>query len=90
MNLPASFEVEVLGQYGHLMVVMPAPGLLSAAKLARCESRDIEDVAWWIKERALSMEDIRAAIATLPNASQREAASENILLAELIVVRDHK
>jgi hypothetical protein len=90
VNLPASFEVEVLGQYGHLMVVMPAPGLLSAAKLARGESRDIEDVAWWIKERALSMEDIRAAIATLPNASQREAASENILLAELIVVRDHK
>jgi hypothetical protein len=90
VDLPASFDVEVLGQYGKLIVVMPAPELLSAAKLVRGEPRDIEDVAWWVKERALSTEDIRAAIATLPNASQREAASENIFLAELVIVRDRK
>ncbi len=69
---------------------MPAPALLSAAKLARGEPRDIEDVAWWIKERALSLDDIKAAIATLPNPSQRAAAGENIVLADLVVARERK
>ena len=90
VDLPANFEVEVLGQYGSLTVVMPDPTLLSAAKLARGDPRDIEDVAWWVKERALTLDEIKAAIGTLPNTSQQEAASENIVMVELVVARETK
>jgi hypothetical protein len=68
-------------------ICLSAPTLLSAAKLARGEPRDIEDVAWWIKERALSLDDIKAAITTLPDTSQRMAATENVVLADLVVAR---
>jgi hypothetical protein len=62
---------------------MPEPALLSAAKLVRGDPRDIEDVAWWIKERALDLEKIRAAVGSLPEPLQRETAGENVLLVEL-------
>jgi hypothetical protein len=83
VRLPQDFRVEIVGQYGALTVAMPEPALLSAAKLARGDPRDIEDVAWWAKERALNLDDIRAAIGSLPEPFQREAAGENILLVEL-------
>lgn len=85
VRLPVDFEVEVLGRYGKLTVVMPSPALLSAAKLARGDERDIEDIAWWIKERAISLDDIREAVGTLPDQSQREVADENMVLVELLV-----
>jgi hypothetical protein len=84
VNLPKDFRVEVLGEYGALKVAMPEPALLSATKLVRGDPRDIEDVTWWIKERALSLADIRAAIGMLPDSSQREIAGENVVLVELV------
>jgi len=69
---------------------MPDPALLSAAKLVRGDPRDIEDVAWWVKERALDLDEIRAAIGSLPDASQRESARENIFLVELVVANGRK
>ena len=33
----------------------------------------------------MSLDEIRAAIGSLPDASQREAANENIVLVELVV-----
>jgi hypothetical protein len=86
VRLPPEFEVEVLGQYGNLTVAMPPPALLSAAKLARGDERDIEDVAWWIKERALTLDDIREAVGTLPDHHQREVADGNMVLVGLFVV----
>jgi hypothetical protein len=56
VKLPQDFKVEILGQYGKLTVAMPDPALLSAAKLVRGDPRDIEDVAWWVKERALDLD----------------------------------
>jgi hypothetical protein len=76
--------VEVVGDFGNLRVVMPAPSLLVAAKLARGTPRDVEDAAWWMGERALTTEDIRAAIGALPDPVQRETASENAVLVELV------
>jgi len=90
VKLPVDFQVEILGQFGVLTVAMPAPALLSAAKLVRGDARDIEDVAWWVKERALQMDEIRVAIGSLPDLSQREAASENIVLVELIVAGERR
>jgi hypothetical protein len=87
VNLPSGFGVELIGQYGNLRVVMPDPALLSAAKLVRATPRDVEDVAWWIKERALTVDDIKAAIGALPDPVQRETATENVVLVELIASR---
>jgi hypothetical protein len=71
---------------------MPEPALLSALKLVRGDPRDIEDVAWWVKQRALDLAAIRSAANSLPDLSQREAAGENLVLVELIVAaeRDSK
>jgi hypothetical protein len=67
---------------------MPEPALLSAAKLVRADPRDIEDVAWWVKERALDSSQIKAAVDSLPDASDRETAAENMLLVELFVAKE--
>jgi hypothetical protein len=90
VKLPEDLQVDILGQYGALTVAMPAAALLSAAKLARGEPRDIEDVAWWIKEQALDLGDIRAAIGLLPDATQRENAHENIVFVELLAPTNGK
>ncbi len=50
----------------------------------------MEDIAWWVRERALDLDEIRAAISSLPDATQREAASENIFLVELVVADERK
>jgi hypothetical protein len=63
---------------------MPQPALHAAAKLVRGDPRDIGDVAWWSKERALGLDEIKAAIGSLPDQSQREAAGENIILVGLV------
>ena len=90
VRLPHDLKLEVLGRFGALTVVMPEPALLSAAKLARGEPRDIEDVAWWMKERALSIDEISAAVGSLPDRSQREAAGDNIILVGLLAAREGK
>jgi len=83
VKLPRNFNIEILGKYGALTVAMPEPALLSATKLVRGDPRDIEDVAWWAKERALDLDDIRAAVGSLPDPFQRQTADENMLLVEL-------
>jgi hypothetical protein len=88
VKLPADFKLDILGRYGALTVAMPEPALLSAAKLVRGDPRDIEDVAWWVKERALDLDAIRAAVSALPDASQREVAGGNVILVELIVTKE--
>lgn len=88
VNLPADFKIEVLGEYGSLKVAMPDAALLSAAKLVRGDPRDVEDVTWWMKERALRLDDIRAAIDVLPDSAQRETAGENLILVELVTASE--
>lgn len=88
VNLPKDFKVEILGEYGALKVAMPEPALLSATKLVRGDPRDVEDVTWWIKERALGLAEIRAAVDMLPDSSQREIAGENMVLVELVTASE--
>ena len=38
-----------------------------------------------MKERALSLDDIREAVGTLPDETQREVADGNMILVELLV-----
>ncbi len=88
VKLPDDFRVEILGEYGALKVAMPEAALLSATKLVRGDPRDVEDVAWWIKERALNLAEIRAAVNVLPDSSQREIAAENMVLVELVTASE--
>jgi hypothetical protein len=88
VNLPKDFNVEILGEYGMLKVAMPDAALLSAAKLVRGAPRDVEDVTWWIKERALNLDAIRSAVETLPDSMQRETAGENLILVELVIASE--
>jgi hypothetical protein len=67
---------------------MPDAALLSAAKLVRGDPRDVEDVTWWVKERALGLDEIRAAVDMLPDSSQRELAGENLILVELVTASE--
>jgi len=85
VNLPDDFEIDVLGRFGALTLAMPKPAVLVAAKLVRGDQRDIEDIAWWAKERALDLDEVRAAVATLPNGLQREVAADNIVLVGLMI-----
>jgi len=58
---------------------MPSPELLVAAKLVRASETDIQDVTWWMRERALDVDDVTTAIGTLPNVRDRETATENLI-----------
>ena len=48
--LPAEFPVLVLGEFGRLFVLSPEPALLVALKLARGNSQDMADAAWWVAD----------------------------------------
>ena len=84
VKIPRDFELETIGRYGNLNVVMPPPEIIAAAKLVRGSEIDLQDVAWWIGQRGLDASDIEAAIDLFPNSRNREAAQENIVLASLV------
>ncbi|MFC3694629.1 DUF6036 family nucleotidyltransferase [Chenggangzhangella methanolivorans] len=90
VQLPNDFETETIGRYGQLIVIMPTPDLLAAAKLVRSSPADVQDVVWWVKQRGIDLSDIELAIKKLPRPSDREAASENLVFVELTTSREHK
>lgn len=84
---PEHFAVERIGRFGRLTVVMPAPALIVATKLARGLDSDIEDATWWVRERRLTVEAVNAAIDSIPQPENRDAARENVVLIKLAVER---
>ncbi|MBF0333786.1 MAG: hypothetical protein HQL40_09085 [Alphaproteobacteria bacterium] len=84
---PERFAVEKLGRFGNLTLVMPPPGLIVATKLARGWESDLEDAAWWIRERRLSDADIESGIAAIPQPENQDAARENLFLVQLVAGR---
>ena len=84
VKLPREFELEIIGRYGNLTVVMPPPEIIAAAKLVRGSEVDFQDVAWWVGQRGLDASDIEAAIDLFPNPRDREAARENIVVVSLV------
>lgn len=82
--LPKKFETESLAQYGNLNLVMPAPAILSAAKLVRANENDIRDVVWWIKSRNIKTRQIGEAIDQFPESGDKETAKENMVFIKLI------
>ena len=84
---PDHFAAERIGRFGNLTLVMPPPALIVATKLARGLESDIEDAAWWMRERDLPVAAIEAAIALIPQPDNREAARENLILIQLVARR---
>ena len=84
VSFPKEFEPEILAQFGNLTLVMPPPSLIAAAKLQRGSRSDIDDIVWWLKERAIGLDEIDSAIASLPKKASRDMAIENMLLVRLI------
>ncbi len=84
VRLPIGFDHETIGRFGELTIVMPPPGVIVAAKLVRGSDLDIQDVVWWVRQRRLQLGEIEAAVQSLPDPRDREAASENIALIKLI------
>src|SRR5258708_5463203 len=58
---------------------MPEPALLAALKLGRGQPQDFHDVRWWMTERGLALEDVRAANGTLPAPAARNRAARGIV-----------
>jgi len=85
VSLPSDLAVEIIAQFGSLTVAMVSPALIAARKLTRADDRDIEDIVWWVRQRALEMTDVAHAIETLPREIDRETARDNMVLIELIV-----
>ena len=82
--LPKNFETETLAQFGNLKLVMPAPAILSAAKLVRANENDIRDVVWWIRHRNIKEHQINHAINNFPDPSDKEIAKENMVFVRLV------
>jgi len=80
---PDRFPVERIGRFGKLTVVMPLPSMIVATKLARALDSDIEDAAWWMRQRNLSVDAIESAIDQIPQPENRTAARENLVLVQL-------
>ena len=90
VRLPDNIDLETIGVFGNLTVVMPKPEIIVAAKLVRGSEVDLQDVAWWVKERNLAASDIETAASMLPNERDREAALENLVFVRLTASRDFK
>jgi hypothetical protein len=83
VRLPENFDVDVVGRFGKLAVVMPKPSVLVAAKLTRGSEIDIEDAVWWVTRSGMETKELEAAIGQLPRARDRETALENLVLVRL-------
>ncbi|MCW3783022.1 DUF6036 family nucleotidyltransferase [Defluviimonas salinarum] len=81
--LPKQFETEVYGRFGNLTVTLPPPELIIATKLARASVSDLEDTSWWVANSDVTLERIAAAIGKIPQAENRETATENLVLVEI-------
>lgn len=84
VSLPADLTLETIARFGDLTVAMPEPAVIAAAKLTRASERDIEDVVWWVRHRALTTPDLEAAVARLPRVADRETASENLVVVRVV------
>jgi hypothetical protein len=83
VRLPDNFEVDLVGTFGKLTVVMPKPSVLVAAKLTRGNEIDIHDAVWWVTQSGMETKELETAIGQLPRARDRETALENLVFVRL-------
>jgi hypothetical protein len=84
VSVPLEFEPNSIASFGKLKVFAPPASAIAASKLVRAARHDIEDIGWWMRHRALTIEEIKTAIQTLPRKVDRETAGENLVFVQLI------
>ena len=82
--LPRRLELEVVARFDRLTLVMPSAAVIAASKLVRGDMRDVEDVVWWFRQRGLEPRDLEEAVSMLPRATDRETATENLIIVRLV------
>ena len=82
--VPKEFIPEAAETFGKLRVVTPPAAAIAASKLLRAAPHDIADIGWWMRHRALTIEEIEAAISSLPRRVDRETAGENLIFVQLL------
>lgn len=65
----------------HITIVAPPPAIVAAAKMVRAEPQDLEDVAFLMNAKGISIQDISRAIQHFPS-NARSQASENMVYLE--------
>lgn len=82
------FPVRRLGEYGNLTVLMPDRPLLVALKLVRGSAQDLADARWWMTEFAVVVDEVRAAVAMLPDARDRDPAYMSLERMAAVMKKD--
>lgn len=75
-------DEESMFRSGNLEVVHPPAENIIASKLVRAEPYDLEDIVFLMNRLSVSMDRVRAAVATLPDLP-REFAEGNLVFLEL-------
>jgi hypothetical protein len=78
-----SFEPVFWAQFGRLHVYLPPWPNWVAAKLARGEPRDVEDVLYVAKCQQISPEEVEACAASFPESSRRQVL-ENLIYLRIL------
>jgi len=90
VSLPPAIGIEAIARFGKLTVAIPPPAIIVASKLTRATERDIEDVVWWVRQRALEPDAVEEAIGMLPRTVDREAARDNMIIVRLVTSEGRK
>ena len=85
--LPENFEPYVAATFGNLDIVIPPASAIAASTLVRASPQDVEDIGWWMRHRALTVDEIAAAIRQISVPSDRETAMENLVYVRLLEKR---
>jgi hypothetical protein len=84
VSVPKDFEPQSTETFGKLRVITPPAAVIAASKLLRAAPHDIADIGWWMRHRALTIEEIESAILSLPRKIDRETAGENLVFVQLL------
>ena len=76
-------EAETLEQFQALRLERPPIANVVAAKLIRCDPRDLEDIAFLMARYRPASEDIAKAIQSMPKAAREQAAENMVYLRTL-------
>ena len=82
VSMPDHVPVKV-GRWGALTVLTPPPAVLAAMKLVRAEPKDVADVLFLASRHGLTREPVAAAVRSIPDASKRQTAEENLVYLDV-------
>ena len=81
---PGGKPSEILWAGRFLTIAAPPPEIVAAAKLARADPSDIEDIIYIMAKRQITLDLIAEAVESFPPAA-RQRAAENVVLLEATI-----